>query len=271
VLLAVGAMVACSATEDGRPSGVPGPVTPQPGEPLAPPGRIALSADGNQHDQDDWAGAPMALAMLAERDLQPNLVHFTYDDHIWDSDETYRENMTESVLDGGERFGFDTSRFYDATDQAQLDAGVANLTAEIDASTPDDELWLVLAGPMEVAWMALDAADPQARENVKCLSHGEWNETHGATDHGGHSYDDLIDLGCQDVHIPDQNSNLGETDMSDWDYLNDMGENMQWLYSRIDLHGDGDVSDAGMVFYVITGDEEVSRDELRDYLTSQTS
>jgi hypothetical protein len=117
--------------------------------------------------------------------------------------------------------------------------------------------------------MALDAADPDARQHVKCLSHGEWNETHGRDDHGGHDYDDLIDLGCRRVQIPDQNSNLGETDMSDWDYLNDLGEDMQWLYDRIGLHGDGDVSDAGMVLYLLTGEEQVSRSELQHYLTSQ--
>jgi hypothetical protein len=77
---------------------------------------------------------------------------------------------------------------------------------------------------METAWMALDAADPQARPHVKCLSHGEWNETHGAADHGGHSYDDAIDFGCQCVQIPDQNGNLGETDMSDWGYLREFGD-----------------------------------------------
>jgi hypothetical protein len=231
-------------------------------------GRIALSSDGNQHDEDDWAGAAMGLALLAHRNLQPNVVHYDYDNHIWDSEEQYRENMRDSVLEGGERFGFDTSRFYDATVPEELDAGVRNLTAEINASTADDELWIVLAGPMETAWMALDAADPDARQHVKCLSHGEWNETHGRDDHGGHDYDDLIDLGCQEVRIPDQNHNLGETDMSDWDYLNDLGDDMQWLYERIDLLGNGDVSDAGMDYYIITGNEEVSRSELRDFLQS---
>lgn len=228
-------------------------------------GRIALSSDGNQHDEDDWAGAAMGLAILAHRNLQPDVVHYDYNNHVWDSDPRHHRNMTESVLGAGERFGFDTSRFYDATVPDQLADGVENLTAEINASGQDDELWLVLAGPMETAWMALDAADPEARKSVKCLSHGEWNELHGQTDHGGHSYEDLIDLGCQQVQIPDQNSNLGETDMSDWDYLKNGEEKMEWLYSRIELLGNGDVSDAGMNLFVITGDKNVTRDELRSF------
>ena len=123
-------------------------------------GRVALSADGNQHDEDDWASAPMTLAILAQRGLQPNVVNYIYNNHIWDSAPEHRKNMTESVLGAGQRFGFDTSRFYDGADPAGLAAGVAALTAEINASRPGNELTIVLAGPMETTWMALDAAEP---------------------------------------------------------------------------------------------------------------
>lgn len=232
-------------------------------------GRIALSADGNQHDEDDWASAPMALAILAQRGLQPNVVNYIYNNHIWDSAPEHRKNMTESVLGAGQRFGFDTSRFYDGADPAGLAAGVAALTAEINAARPGNELTIVLAGPMETTWMALDAAEPAARQHVKCVSHGDgtFNQTHGKTDHGGHSYDDVIGLGCQRVQIPDQNGNLGPTDMSDWNYLRDGDAAMNWLYSRLELAEKGDVSDAGMVYFVITGNERVTRSELREFLT----
>jgi hypothetical protein len=250
---------------------------PQPGahaQPVADPvpsvGRIALSADGNQHDEDDWASSAVTLAILAHRGLQPNVVNYIYNNHIWDSSAEHRRNMTESVLGAGERFRFDTSRFHDGADPDGLAAGVAALTAEINASGPGNELTIVLAGPMETTWMALDAAAPRARRHVRCVSHGDgtFNQTHGKTDHGGHSYDDVIRLGCQRVQIPDQNGNLGPTDMSDWDYLRDLGPAMDWLCSRIELARKGDVSDAGMVYFVINGDERVSRSELRDFLST---
>ena len=247
---------------------------PQGGEPggLDPEvGRIAMSADGNQHDNDDWASAPMALAILAHRNLQANLVHYDYNDHIWDSSEEHLENMTESVQEGGKRFGFDMSRFFDDTDPSQLDAGTKNLVAEINASTPDDQLSIVLAGPIETVWMALDAADPEARKNVECITHGEdsFNQTHAKDEHGGHDYEDLIDLGCERVELPDQNSGLGPTDMDFWDFLKDSGDaNWEWLYSRLDVVGNGDVSDAGMVFYAITDEKDADRSELKDYLKS---
>jgi hypothetical protein len=248
-------------------AGSPGDERPAPDDGV---GRIALSADGNQHDQDDWASSAMTLAILAQRGLQPNVVNYIYNNHIWDSAREHRRNMTESVLGAGFRFGFDTSRFYDGADQDELAAGVAALTAEINASSPGDELTIVLAGPMETTWMALDAADPQARRNVECVSHGDgtFNQTHGQTDHDGHSYDDVIDLGCRRVQIPDQNGNLGPTDLSDWDYLRKLDPAMTWLHSRIELAEKGDVSDAGMAYFVVTGEDRVSRSELRDFLST---
>ncbi|MDD3108488.1 MAG: hypothetical protein PHV49_04665, partial [Alistipes sp.] len=46
-------------------------------------GRIVISCDGNVHDQDDWAAAPMMLALLASQGLQERLSLFVYSDHIW--------------------------------------------------------------------------------------------------------------------------------------------------------------------------------------------
>jgi hypothetical protein len=260
---ALAAFVATSITTVAAPVGLP--ATPADGV-----GRIALSADGNQHDEDDWASSAMTLAILARAGLQQNVVNYIYNNHIWDSDAEHRRHMTDSVLGAGERFGFDTSRFYDGADPDQLAAGVAALTAEINASGPADELTIVLAGPMETTWMALDAADPQARRHVRCVSHGDgsFNQTHGKTHHDGHSYDDVIELGCQRVQIPDQNGNLGPTDLSDWDYLRELGPEMDWLYSRLELAEKGDVSDAGMAYFVITGNKRVSRSELREFLTA---
>ncbi|MGH8964603.1 MAG: hypothetical protein ACRDXB_04630 [Actinomycetes bacterium] len=287
VLAAVALLTACGTQTPGTPQAGDGcawyETGPQPdgattcaeGTPGAPEdaaggfdpevGRIAMSADGNQHDEDDWASAPMALAILAERGLQANLVHYDYNDHIWDSSDEHLENMTESVQGAGERFGFDMSRFFD--DTTQLDAGIQNLVTEINASTAEDQLAIVLAGPMETVWRALDAANADAREHVRCVSHGRdtFNQNHAKDDHGGHSYDDLIELGCQKDRIPDQNSGFGPTDMDEWEYLEEGDENQQWLYSRLELVGNGDVSDAGMVYYVITGDDEGDRSELRNY------
>jgi hypothetical protein len=57
--------------------------------------------------------------------------------------------------------------------------------------------------------------------------------------------------------------------MDFWDFLEDSGDdNWEWLYSRLDLVGNGDVSDAGMIFYVITGEKRGDRSDLKSYLES---
>jgi hypothetical protein len=48
-------------------------------------GRIVISSDGNEHDEDDWAATPMSLALLASQGLQDQLVAYTFSDHTWGS------------------------------------------------------------------------------------------------------------------------------------------------------------------------------------------
>ena len=45
--------------------------------------RIAIDADGNYNDPDDWAATPMELALLARRGLQSKLVHYSWAKHHW--------------------------------------------------------------------------------------------------------------------------------------------------------------------------------------------
>ncbi|MGH3588937.1 MAG: DUF4038 domain-containing protein, partial [Pseudonocardia sp.] len=77
----------------------------------------------------------------------------------------------------------------------------------------------------------------------------------------------MIELGCQRVQIPDQNGELGPTSLSDWDYLRGSDPAMDWLYSRLEVAEKGDVSDAGMIYFAITGKEQPTRSDLESYLT----
>lgn len=251
------------------------PLPPSPSTSLAAEvGRVAMSSDGNQHDNDDWGASSMSLALLAERGLQNNLVHYDYNSHIWDSSAHAKQQMHESVYVGAQRLGFGTARLYDDTDPAQRRAGIANLVAEINASTATNPLWLVIAGPTEMPWRALHAANAPARAHVKCLTHSRWNNTHASTEHSGHSYEDLIALGCQRVAIVDQNRYLGvqpregASRLGNWAWLKSGDAQMVWLYERLAAYGSGDVSDAGMTYYVLTGDTAGTPDKFRRYFRS---
>lgn len=46
-------------------------------------GRIAVSCDGNDHDQDDWSATPMSLALIAAMGVQDKLAIYVFSDHVW--------------------------------------------------------------------------------------------------------------------------------------------------------------------------------------------
>jgi hypothetical protein len=236
--------------------------------PPLPQPRIAYSADGNQHDDDDWASSAMLFAIMAHEALQANLVHFDYNSHVWDSNVNGPTRMRDSVNGAVQRWGFDPNNVFD--DLIQLPQSNANLTEEINKSTPENPLLLSIAGPTETIWQAMNAANPAARANVKCISHGDWNETH-ASSHGGHTYTQVIALGCQRVEITDQNSRMGPTNISFWDFLRtNPNQNFNWLYTRFQLatQSIGDISDVGMVWYSLTNNPTGTRQNVKDLLLS---
>lgn len=147
-------------------------------------GRIAISSDGNEHDDDDWAATPLSLALLASQGLQDKLVLYTYSDHIWGSNQeqpfksgmTAYEHMRESALGGKERFGFDNSEFICAVDNAHV--AYEAMKNVINESTEDNPLIIIAAGPMQVVGEALNRADKRALKYVTVLSHSWWNDNH---------------------------------------------------------------------------------------------
>ena len=72
-------------------------------------GRIVVSADGNEHDHDDWAATPLSLALLAARGLQDKVPLYIYADHVWGSNHehpgvggvTPYEQMRHGSVKGG--------------------------------------------------------------------------------------------------------------------------------------------------------------------------
>ena len=72
-------------------------------------GRIIISSDGNEHDEDDWAATPLSLALLAANGLQDRVVVYSFSDHTWGSNKekpSAAAQMRESAFIGAKMFGF---------------------------------------------------------------------------------------------------------------------------------------------------------------------
>src|SRR5262249_3907364 len=137
-------------------------------------GRIAYSADGNHNDPDDWAASPVALAIFAESGVKDRLVHFHYNCILPETNAEWEKTHADSVLGAAKHYGYDRSVFFDC--RQQLDQAVAALTKEINASSADDPLYFIVAGPMEVPCMAIERSQPDKRQFVYCISHSRWND-----------------------------------------------------------------------------------------------
>ena len=249
-------------------------------------GRIVYSCDGNEHDNDDWGSSAFSLALLAARGLQGNVPLVIYSNHIWGSNHCFPnsfgksayEQMRESVLKGGELFGFDRTLFLCGVDDAE--ASYEALKTQINDSSEENPLIIISAGPLQVEGEAVHRADKDKLKWVTIVSHGRANAIGSISssqweNHTGWTWDQIKDYaepeGMKCIFLPHQNGGKDyeglQTDKNhfDWVITSKARKNpcyrpgsWDWLYMRlvVSMRRDGknfDISDSGLVLYVLTG------------------
>jgi hypothetical protein len=237
-------------------------------------GRIAWSADGNFNDEDDWAASPVALAIFAEFGMQQKLLHFDYNCILPKTDAKWEKIHEVGVLGAAERYGFDLSKFHDC--QKDLNAAVQSIADAINASSADDPLYFILAGPMEVPFLGIQQSDPAKRQYVYCISHNNWNDGYASGELVEHNKRDVIPMGVKWIQITDQNPLLATSrygrpakpeEWLPWDWMKDSAEaNVQFLYERMQATTRADCSDAGMAWFLMTGNERPTPENLNQAL-----
>lgn len=255
-------------------------------------GRIAISSDGNEHDEDDWVATPMSLALLAARGLQNELVVYTFSDHTWGSNKEKpgaEEQMRESAFMGAKNFGFKKTKFIEAVSAPNF--AVIELVGQINSSSAKDPLTLVAAGPLDIIGDALNESDSTKLKHVRLISHSIWNDEHADKpyeweSHEGWTWEEIKaefePKGLQLDHIADQNGGEDyeglKTDMTKYDWVKTYSGrdekpyekgSWDWLYGRLVAAKKGeefDPSDAGMIVYLLTGKQKTSPEDLREIL-----
>lgn len=266
--------------------------------------RIAVSADGNNQpddkhkwtkgDPDDWGGTPAALAILAKLKLQDKLVHYSYNNFIEAPAHTTATNHMKIGADGGIKYwNFDASRFFDVSAGEQV--AVDHLAAELAKSTAEDPLYFIHMGPAEFFYRCVkkvvDSGDEAALAHVYVISHSGYNDNHLRR---GDPKFDIEPVAAEDKHhtmketlalsgnrlmykkIKDQNSgndpNAGwksHEDWSVWYWMRDHQDpSVQWIYERmlVNAKNSADVSDAGMLYYLLLNDENGSPSKFKTFI-----
>ncbi|MEH0152742.1 RICIN domain-containing protein [Limibacter armeniacum] len=247
--------------------------------------RVALSHDGNAHDRDDIpaAVATMALVKKAEDQGILQLVHYHINCHSWsdhDQEITNQRTKQETAMAEGKALWYPNSNvFYNA--RSATSATITHLKNQINASTASDPLYIIAAGPFEVIYQALAAATQAGRDNTIIISHSNWNENHdddGANSHDWAETDPFIKA-ANFVKIVDQNfcedSNVATgfrrtsgngNSYADFDWM--IGTEYQIIRDKMVLVNRADISDAGMVYYLITNDEYGGPVKMENFLLS---
>ena len=243
-------------------------------------GRIAFSSDGNCNDEDDWGAFPIAVAMLDAFGVTDKLIHVDYCNILPKNDPRFYNEMVESVLGSAERYNIRRSILFDC--QKDLDGAIESIKNAINASSPDDPLYYILAGPMEVPYRGIAKSDPDKRKYVYCISHSGWNDGYTRADKELHLHNkrDVIPSGINWIQCKDGNRNLAHpggvgkrSTAEQWrlyHWLRDSHDpRLKWIFTRLEAEGRADISDSTMTYFLLTGDEYADLAKLRILLDNK--
>ena len=217
---------------------------------------IVLQFDGNNNDRDDISALPVSATLAKSAGLQDKVSVF-YNNNLSENNNSGQvTDMRESAA-FAEKLGVKT---YDY--QSDIDATTDKLVQIFNSGK---KVLSVEGGPMEATYRALEKTSPENLKNITLLSHSNWNENRNVINRPGvneaRTWADLKKDFPQAkfVDIADQNG-PGDSGFysGKWNFLDNTNNPvLKEMRSRMRDSGPkvNDPSDAGMLYYAITGDQ----------------
>lgn len=247
---------------------------------------IAVVADGNSPDPDDIGATAVSLALLKSFGIEKDLVYYSHScdldpfsgsrQTITAQQERNRQQLMQTSCDGtASRWGgYNGITFYNCRTQRRL--ATEKLTDAINAATTAKPLAIILAGEPDLIYDAIKAAQGAKRGLVTIISHHVANEE--SADEAGKNISDLVQdfTSVKLTRIPDQNDGL-KTNLPTWHWARDHSDTkIKWLWEQGKIaeqdevvkfqKGFFDCSDAGMLYYQITGNRTPGVKEVKEAL-----
>jgi hypothetical protein len=216
----------------------------------------------------------VAIAILDALGVKDRLVHIEYNNIVQANDDRFEKEMTASVQGAVEKYGISSAILHNC--RTDLDGAIDSIRDAVNASSRANPLHYVLAGPMDVPYRGIVAADPARRRYVYCISHSSWNDGYGKRRIEGHSKRDVIALGVQWIQVkpgnalaysgrPGTQSTPAQWALFHW-MRDSRDERLRWLFTRLEAEERCDVSDATMTYFLLTGDEQCDPQKLATLL-----
>lgn len=224
--------------------------------------------DGNNNDPDDISALPMHAALADAAGLNNKLTMF-YGNNLGEPSVSQKEELMRNSASFASSLGIKTYDYQENIDQTTtelvkiLNSGKKVLSFE--------------GGPMEAIYRALQKTNSNNLANITLLSHSHWNENRDSTSKSGinkvHTWSDIrkdfpnVTL----IEMQDQNGNPDNAgfNSSEWNWLNNT-KNSALKAARAAMNNAGgektnDPSDAGMLFYALTGNDRGNPYDARDF------
>ncbi len=126
---------------------------------------------------------------------------------------------------------------------------------------------------MEVPYLGIQKSDPANRQFVYCISHSRWNDGFASQYKFSYTKRSVIEQDVHWVQIQDQNRRLSfgrygqpstPKEFAPYFWMrNSHDAKVHWLWERMLVSTRPDPSDAGMTWFLVTGDEECDPTKLK--------
>ncbi len=225
-----------------------------------------MQFDGNNNDQDDINALPVSALLADAADIEGKTTFF-YNNNLaeWNSD--WQVSQMRKAGSYAEKLGIDTVDYQN---------NIADATNKlVDIFNSGQKVLSIEAGPMEAVYRALEQTSPENRKNITLLSHSWWNENQDVINRDGVSeartWSDLKShFGeVNFVQISDQNAGFYN---DAWKWLSWQSDSVYTeAWDLMETSGKPtDASDAGMLYYALTGNEYANPWDAKSFLDQNT-
>ncbi len=231
---------------------------------------ITFHFDGNNNDPDDIAAVAVATLLTLAADLEDKTT-FYYGNNLA---EVNNDSQLANLEASGE---FARSQGVEALNYQDDVAGTTDHL--VDLLESGQKVLMIEGGPMEAAYRALEQTDPSFHSNIRMVSHSSWNENRDVVNRPGETqartWDDIArDFpDVEQIEIQDQNAGSNNDrgfNNSGWEDLENIDSPLAEEAREAMLGAPGakanDPSDAGMLWYAITGQEDGTPDDAIPYM-----
>lgn len=224
--------------------------------------RVYIGFDGTNNDWDDVAAIVMTALMVAAKKAQGKVL-FSVGNNITEVHQPDQVEAINASVEFARSLGIKVLKWYEDEN------GTRDQIAQFLSS--GQPTVCLEGGPMEAAYRVMEVLDPSYRGKITFVSHSAWNNNRA--NGNARDWSDLQNgfPECAFIKIDDQNTGFRRDELEQWDDPSQPAI----LYEAAQLFNnalpggagkDRDVSDSGMWWWLMTGDENARVREAMDFV-----